>query len=185
MARAMKDSGITWIGEIPEEWEISNIRHHFSFGKGLPITKDDLREMGIPVISYGQIHSKHNSGTSIKDELIRYVDNDFLSSNPESILHENDFVFADTSEDLEGCGNCVLVDSKSTLFAGYHTIILRNKTDTSQKFTAYLFQTDAWRSQIRERVTGVKLYSVSQKILRNTTILIPPPNEKKSSQVLT
>ncbi len=29
MARAMKDSGIPWIGEIPEEWGISRVGLHF------------------------------------------------------------------------------------------------------------------------------------------------------------
>ena len=33
MARAMKDSGIEWIGEIPEGWEISRNKNCFSCGK--------------------------------------------------------------------------------------------------------------------------------------------------------
>lgn len=60
MAREMKDSGVEWIGEIPKEWEIRNIKNMFSFGKGLGITKENLKEQGIAVISYGQIHSKQN-----------------------------------------------------------------------------------------------------------------------------
>ena len=60
--RAMKDSGIPWIEEIPENWNVFNIRHLFSFGKGLPITKENLKEKGVSVISYGQIHSKLNKG---------------------------------------------------------------------------------------------------------------------------
>ena len=172
--RAMKDSGIPWIEEIPENWSVFNIRQLFSFGKGLPITKENLREKGVSVISYGQIHSKLNKGTSIIPDLIRYVDNSYLTSNPESLTKKGDFIFADTSEDVLGCGNCVYVDKDITLFAGYHTIILRNKAKESSKYLAYLFSTDAWRKQIRERVAGVKLFSVSQKILRETSIILPP-----------
>lgn len=29
MARKMKDSGIEWIGEIPEGWEVHRIKNHF------------------------------------------------------------------------------------------------------------------------------------------------------------
>lgn len=172
--RAMKDSGIPWIEEIPENWNVFNIRHLFSFGKGLPITKENLKEKGASVISYGQIHSKLNKGTSIIPELIRYVDDSYLTSNPESLTKKGDFIFADTSEDVLGCGNCVYIDKEITLFAGYHTIILRNKAKECSKYLAYLFSTDAWRKQIRERVTGVKLFSVSQKILRETSIILPP-----------
>ena len=80
------------------------------------------------------------------------------------------------SEDLEGCGNNVYVDLKEPFFAGYHTIILHDKEDKHSRYFGYLFQTDEWRSQIRKSVYGVKLYSITQKILKSTSILIPPYN---------
>ena len=99
----------------------------FSFSKGLSITKENLEENGIPVISYGQIHSKQNKGVQINDSLIRFVNESYLETGEKSLTQQYDFIFADTSEDLEGCGNNVYVDRNETLFAGYHTIILRNK----------------------------------------------------------
>lgn len=179
MAREMKDSGTTWIDQIPKTWDIVNLRHIFSFGKGLPITKNNLKDTGIPVISYGQIHSKANNGITVKSELIRFVDEEYLGSNPESLVKCNDFIVADTSEDLAGCGNAVFVDTDTPLFAGYHTIILRNNSAFYNKYFAFLFQSDAWRKQIRERVTGVKLFSISQRILRFATVLLPPIEEQK------
>lgn len=179
MAREMKDSGVQWIGEIPEDWETLNIRKRFSFGKGLPITKENLKECGIAVISYGQIHSKTNKGTTILPSLIRYVDDSYIQSNPESLVKEGDFIFADTSEDLDGCGNCVYIDKNDILFAGYHTIILRSNGKNGNKYLAYLFSSDTWRKQIRERVSGVKVFSVSQKILKETSIILPPPSEQE------
>lgn len=29
MMRKMKDSGVEWIGEIPEDWEITPVKRHF------------------------------------------------------------------------------------------------------------------------------------------------------------
>lgn len=60
--RKMKDSGVEWIDTIPENWKVVPMKALFSFGKGLPITKDNLTEAGIPVISYGQIHARWNVG---------------------------------------------------------------------------------------------------------------------------
>ena len=34
--------------------------------------------------------------------------------------------------------------------------------------------TDYWRSQLREVVNGVKVYSITQQILKNTKIIVPP-----------
>ena len=169
----MKESGIEWIETIPEGWEVAPFKSVFSLGKGLSITKADLVEAGIPVISYGQIHSKLNTGTHIKDELIRFVPDTFLGSNVDALVKKGDVIFADTSEDLEGCGNCIYIDRDDTLFAGYHTIIARNQTKEHNNYFSYLFQTDCWRKQIRSVVNGVKLFSVPQKTLSATSIIIP------------
>ena len=45
-------------------------------------------------------------------------------------------------------------------------------------YFAFLFLSDAWRKQIRERVTGVKLFSISQKILKSTYVIFPPIEEQ-------
>lgn len=180
MAREMKDSGVAWIDRIPIDWQTKNIRALFFFGKGLPITKDNLRDSGISVISYGQIHSKQNPGTHLEAALFRYVDEEYLKGHTSSLVHSGDFIFADTSEDLEGCGNCAYVNANMTLFAGYHTIILRSKDSADNRYFAYLFKSDGWRRQIRERVTGVKLFSVSQKILKDVSLIVPPKDMQRT-----
>ncbi|MCR5318793.1 MAG: restriction endonuclease subunit S [Treponema sp.] len=176
--RKMKDSGIEWIGEIPEEWNIEPLTNRFSFGKGLPITKENLVEKGIPVISYGQIHGKYNPGTSLVEQLFRYVSEEYLNSNPQCLVHKNDLIVADTSEDLDGCGNAAYIDKEMKLFAGYHTVILFAKNKESNKYFSYLLKTDAWRSQIRAGLIEVKLYSVSRKVLKKTNLLIPSQKEQ-------
>ena len=155
------------------------MKNLFSFGKGLPITKENLVKEGIAVISYGQIHFKNNSGTSVKDDLKRFVSESYLETNKSSLVNEFDFIFADTSEDMDGCGNCVYIDKQEKLFAGYHTIILRSLEKSDKKYLAYLFLTDAWRYQIRSRVSGIKVFSITQKILGQVSVIFPPPDEQK------
>lgn len=176
--RPMKRSGVEWIEYIPVEWNVVRLKTIFSFGKGLPITKDNLVEDGIPVISYGQIHSKLNPGTGIVEELIRYVSPSYIKSNPDSMVSQGDILIADTSEDTEGCGNAVYIDREMDLFAGYHTIILKSNVGNDNKYLSYLFKTDSWRTQIRTRVSGVKLFSISKKILNTVTVIVPPLEER-------
>lgn len=166
-----------WINKIPEKWIIANIKSIFSFKKGLSITKEALTETGIKVINYGQIHSKINNGTTINNKLYRYVPEKYLEYH-NSLAEYGDYIFADTSEDIEGCGNNIYIDQNDKIFAGYHTIILHNNNKIKSKYFAYLFKTNEWRSQIRKSVYGVKLFSITQKILKNTSILIPPIDEQ-------
>lgn len=169
---------IRWDIDYPENWTIQRIRESFSFRKGLSITKANLEETGVAVISYGQVHSKINSGVGLSDELIRYVNESYLSSNQSCLVEKGDFIFADTSEDIAGCGNCVYVDWDETIFAGYHSIIAHPDGSTNNKYLAYLFKSPTWRYQIRKKVNGVKVYSITQKMLKDTFILVPPDDEQ-------
>ena len=174
----MKDSGVEWIKYVPENWNCMPLKRYFQFGKGLPITKADLTENGEKVISYGQIHAKFNTGVSVDDRLIRFVSSEYKSTNPNSLCSKGDIILADTSEDKEGCGNAVYIDCDEKIFAGYHTIILKSTKDN--KYLAYLFQSDSWRTQIQTRVNGVKLFSITQKILNQCTIILPPLSEQQA-----
>lgn len=177
----MKHSGVDWIGEIPEGWKVLPIKSIYQFGKGLSITKGNLIDRGIPVISYGQIHSKHCNGVHVTDDLIRYVSQDYLETDKSSLVKIGDVIFADTSEDLDGCGNCIYIDRNIRMFAGYHTIIasLYNE-EGATKYLAYLFKTDCWRKQIRMEVNGVNLFSISQRLLSSTSVILPPLSEQET-----
>ena len=175
----MKSSGVQWISAIPNDWNVIPLKQHFTFTKGLPITKENLVDFGIPVISYGQIHSKSNSGTEISDDLIRYVSEDYNISNPDCLTAKGDLIIADTSEDLDGCGNCVYVDRDMQLFAGYHSMILHSPSSDDNKYFAYLMKSDAWRSQIRSSVYGVKLFSITKGILSDCTLIVPPVESRR------
>lgn len=146
---------------------------------GLTFTKADLVESGDAVISYGQIHSGLNDKVHIKPELIRYIPKSISKSSDSALVSKGSFIFADTSEDREGCGNAVYIDTSDKIYAGYHTIVFR-RNDENGKYLAYLFQTDAWRSQIRSQVSGVKVYSITQTILSSTLVILPPGQEQEA-----
>ncbi len=173
-----KDSGVQWIGEIPEHWGVTNVGNAFTFGKGLPITKADLTDDGIAVISYGQVHSKLNTGTSMDESLVRHVSEHWLETHRQNLLSKGDFAFADTSEDIEGSGNCAYNDYPGNIFAGYHIVIARPKEKNNSDYWAFLFQSKNWRSQVQSLVNGVKVYSINKSILKKAGLLIPPIYEQ-------
>lgn len=176
---AYRDSGVEWIGEIPAGWEVYPFRRCFSLSKGLAITKANLVDDGLPVISYGQIHAKSNTGVRTHPDLLRFVSPEDEAITKSALTEVGDIVFADTSEDADGCGSCFFIES-SGIYAGYHTFVAHPIINGREKFHAYLFQSDEWRSQIRSRVNGVKLFSVTQRILSGNTILLPSEKDAEA-----
>ena len=174
----MKDSGVEWIGEIPEDWKIDRFKNLFKTRTGVTFTKKQIVEYGERVISYGQIHSKDNYGTMVNSDLIRFIPSKLTKKKEKSLAYEGDFLFADTSEDLEGCGNNIFIDCKTPIYAGYHTILAKKNNNEIGQYLAYLFASRNWRWQVRSLVNGVKVFSITQTILKSVYVILPPVEEQ-------
>lgn len=169
-----------WLASYPAHWNMSRLKDYTTTNTGITFTKADLSETGNAVLSYGQVHAKNNPRTEINHNLIKFIPDSFITDKLSAKVRRGDFIFADTSEDLEGCGNCIYINEEIDLYAGYHTILLRNNTLGYGKYFAYLFMADQWRSQIRKKVKSVKLFSITQGILNQTFIVLPPIAEQKA-----
>jgi len=175
----MKDSGVEWIGDIPEHWNVIRFRNAFRFNKGLNITKENLNdEQGILCLNYGEIHSKYGFEFIPNVHPLKFVDESYLKNNQKSLLNDGDFVFADTSEDIEGSGNFSYINGQDLVFAGYHTLIAKPKINFNSRFIAYVLDSSAFRNQVRLRVKGVKVFSITQAILKTTFIWLPTEQEQ-------
>lgn len=176
----LKNSGVEWIGDIPEHWEVKRFRYVFKLGKGLTITKENLQDEGIPCVNYGEIHSKYGFELNPEIHQLKYVDEQYLQSSPNAVIKFGDFIFADTSEDIEGSGNFTYLNYSDTTFAGYHTVVAKLINKQEPRFFAYLFDSPSFRNQIRHRVKGVKVYSITQSLLKEPTVWIPSQKEQIS-----
>lgn len=174
-----KDSGIAWLEKIPAHWGTSKVRYMFSLGKGLTITKENLQDEGVPCVNYGEVHSKFGFEIDPTVHALKCVSEQYLASFQDSLLLKGDLVFADTSEDVDGSGNFTQLISDQPVFAGYHTIIVRPNNRQSCRFYAYLFDSKELRTQIRHAVKGVKVFSITQAILRGTDIWLPSLAERE------
>jgi type I restriction enzyme, S subunit len=174
-----KDSGIEWIEKIPLNWDIKPFKVVFKLNKGISITKEDLVDEGVPVINYGEIHSKYGFEFNPLANQLKCINPEvYENANPNTILQKGDFVFCDTSEDLEGSGNFSILNDDQLVVAGYHTIVAKPMIYFDSRYLAYLFTSDYWRIQIRSKVYGIKLYSITQSILKSISLILPPQDDQ-------
>ena len=57
----MKDSGIEWIGEIPEGWEVSKLKYLGRYVNGYPFKPDDWGDKGKPIIRIQDLTGSNDS----------------------------------------------------------------------------------------------------------------------------
>lgn len=175
-----KDSGVPWLGDIPSHWEVIDNKYLFNFSRGLTITKANLVDEGIPCVNYGEVHSKYGFEVDPKVHKLKCVPQEYIEKFNYALLNRGDFVFADTSEDYKGSGNFTYLNSDEVTFAGYHTVVARLKTDSNPRYMAYVFDSNEFRTQVKTRVSGVKVFSITHNILKNVSVWIPPQDEQQA-----
>lgn len=87
----MKDSGIEWIGEIPESWEYDRLKHLFVLHRGYDLANEEFVNQGIPVYGSSGFMGYHNEikvkapnviiGRSGSTGKLHYVEDDFWAHN--------------------------------------------------------------------------------------------------------
>lgn len=162
-----------WFGEMPDSWRMVPLPRLFMSSKGMTVTRADLVDEGAPVVNYAQVHSKLNNRFGIHAELIKHVPTGMV---PKGLKYseKGSFIFACTSEDLAGCGDCIYNDSEQPVNPGGDTLLLSPVDGIENKYLAYLFSTDMWRWQIRRDLVDVKVFHVNQGNLHETYVTVPP-----------
>lgn len=56
----MKDSGVEWLGEVPEHWEVKPLKWAVMFQRGHDLPTDDREEGDIPLVSSSGVSSTHS-----------------------------------------------------------------------------------------------------------------------------
>lgn len=124
MTRKMKDSGVEWIGEIPEEWSINKTKHYFSYKKVI---------VGNEVDNYDRLALTLNG-------VIKRGKDDSEGLQPEKfegyqILNKNELVFK--LIDLENIKTSRVGLSKFDGIVSPAYIILTNKSENNKIFYYY------------------------------------------------
>lgn len=90
-----KESGIEWLGDIPEHWEVKKFKHYYASSMGNTILKEDLSDDAeTPVFS----------ATEFVD-ILGYID------HPNVVLHRDDFIIPARGNSI---GHVKLVDEDCT-----------------------------------------------------------------------
>ena len=83
-----KDSGVEWLGEIPEKWNIIPLKFLISTRKGVAFKSSDFTYAGCQVVRATDIKSY-----SILESDI-YLNESFKSEYPKAVLQESEIILS-------------------------------------------------------------------------------------------
>ncbi|MEQ2507901.1 restriction endonuclease subunit S [Segatella sinensis] len=172
----MKDSGVEWIGMIPEAWDIKRIkfianiwgRIGFRGYKG-----EDLNKEGIGAITL----SPSNMKSFYMDySSVTYLSWEKYNESPEIMIQNGDILFVKTGSSY---GKACYVENLPRE-ATINPQILRIVPKNNQKFLCYFLQTPYIKFETECGVVGGTIPTISQEKIRNMYVISPPISEQQA-----
>lgn len=171
----MKDSGVEWIGEIPEHWGISTLKHYASFHNGDRSSNypsgDDLKDSGVIFVTSNNIHNITLESENVES---KYITPEKYNSLGGAKLRINDIIYC-----LRGSiGNCAINKSHSEGTVASSLVAIRAHHFVAD-YLNYLLHSEAIRHQVNVTMNGSCAANLSAEVVSRYYIPIPPISEQK------
>lgn len=172
---ALKDSGVEWLGQVPEHWEVRQLRYLGTCQNGINIGAEYFGS-GSPFISYGDVYRNPELPT-VFDGLVQSTENDRKIYS----VRSGDVLFTRTSETIEeiGFSSTCLNDVKNATFAGFLIRFRPVKNTLLPEYSKFYFRNILLRAFFVKEMNLVTRASLSQELLKKLAVPFPSLEEQK------
>ncbi len=170
----MKPSGIEWIGEIPDDWEVTKLKYISNeFIKGTGITREEIVQNGdTPCVRYGDIYTKY-----------KYIFSNCETRTNKSSLQNlkyfsyGDVLFTCTGELIEEIGKSIAYLGNEQCLAGGDILVMKHSQNP--KFLGFALDSFYTQNQKSFGKAKLKVVHISSHEIENLLIILPPPAKQQ------
>lgn len=165
----MKDSGIPWLGEIPEHWILVAVRRFWTVTDCKHLTVP-FTEIGIPIASVVQVQSFYLDLSKAKRTTKKYsqllVEGDRKPARGDLIYCRNASV-----------GACAFVNTDEEFSMGQDVCLIRSK-EQNQKYLNYCFHSKLMDTQLQMLLVGSTFKRINVADIKALLVVVPPRQEQ-------
>ncbi|HOF67021.1 MAG TPA: restriction endonuclease subunit S [Candidatus Fermentibacter daniensis] len=172
---AYKDSGVLWLGEVPEHWDIKPIGRLGFLLKGRGRSKADEIPQGKPCIRYGDLYTQHEYHINQTRAFISKESACYYTP-----IEYGDILFAASGETIEDIGRSAVNLINSETFCGGDVLLFRPKIEFIPRYLGYASDSPASRHQKACMGKGFTVIHIYGSQLRGLTVPIPPLPEQST-----
>lgn len=170
----LRPSGIDWLGDVPEHWEVKRLRNIGRCQNGINIGAEFFGT-GSPFISYGDVYRNSVLPISV-DGLVRSTASDKKNYS----ARRGDVFFTRTSETIDeiGFASTCLNDLTDSTFAGFLIRFRPVEDNLIPEYSRFYFRMNLLRFFFVKEMNLITRASLSQDLLKQLPILIPPKQDQ-------
>ena len=171
----LKDSGIDWLGEIPEHWDVQKLRYIGSCQNGVSKGADYFGS-GYPFVNYTDVYANLELPQTVVG-LAKSSEEDRINYS----VKKGDVFFTRTSETIEeiGFASTCTTTLDNAIFSGFLIRFRPFENFLSEHFSKYYFRSKLHRFFFVKEMNLVTRASLSQELLKRLPILLPSLKEQK------
>lgn len=159
--------------------QIYRIGELCSWFKGFQVPRDDTSvDKELPYLHYGDLYKKYDyrlNLPSFMDSIIKIDRSDKIK--PQQYLHDGDIVFTLTSETVDDLGHCTLIRNPDDVpfVSGMETTVIhiQKRNAVVPEYLNYYFHSTRFQNELRQYVTGMKVYRVHPDDIMDMMIELP------------
>lgn len=167
----MKDSGVEWIGEIPEQWNISKLKYVTE------INKETLSEKTDPFfeLSYIDIGSVNSKGLIENIESYLFKD---APSRARRIVRDGDTIISTVRTYLKAI-TWIENPIENLICSTGFAVLTPKQNQVYPKYLAYLIRSTMYIDEIVSRSTGVSYPAINANEIGSIECILPPIGEQR------
>ena len=172
--RPMKDSGIEWIGEIPQEWEIIKSRYVIKKITDIDHYMPTSVDVGIPYVMIGNLSEK---ATDIDFDNCKQISkNDFEILSKKSKAQKGDIIFARYAT----IGTVCYVNLEKDFLVSYACVIINpNSMMLNGLFLYYYLKSATFLEDVGQYINSNTQNNVGIESLYKIKLTLPPIYEQQ------
>lgn len=174
----MKDSGIKWIGKIPEHWEVRKMGFFGQLNSSGVDKKIREGQKIVKSVHYMDVYKNSQRNIRNQDSYLKVSASNIQLLN--NTLDKNDVLFTNSSETPDDMAHSTVISEKleNTLY-GYHLMRFRPNEEMEKEFIKYFFGNWYVRTWFSYRAVGMTRYGVSREDFKELKLFIPPLEQQK------
>lgn len=172
---AYRDSGVKWIGQIPEHWELMRLRHVARYSNSGVDKKSYEDQQPVQLCNYTDVYYNE----FISDDLPFMQSTASNQEIEQFTLTQGDVIFTKDSEDPTDIGIPAFVPyDMPGVVCGYHLTVVRALNGNSGSYIHRSIQSTHTKAHFFVESPGVTRYGLNQNTIGNTPVALPPPEEQ-------
>ena len=166
----MKDSGVEWLGEVPEHWNLSSLKHYWNVLDCKHLTAEFVDE-GIPLASIREVKSWYVDLKNAKKTTEAYYD---LLIDGNRKPNAGDIIYSRNAT----VGEAALVPSNIKFAMGQDVCLLSKISEFDSEFLLHQLKSPVIQLQLESLLIGSTFKRINVEEIRNFMICIPPVEEQ-------